>query len=72
MNVSIDGNLLFSISHYALIVHQDNTPFKRITPLTAYVEGTTKTPTRMISKEEHATGIYGIDLVQSLVENCHK
>jgi DNA-dependent RNA polymerase auxiliary subunit epsilon len=41
---------------------------KRKTPLTAYVEGTTKVPTRMVSKKELETKEYAADLIESLSE----
>jgi hypothetical protein len=41
---------------------------KRITPLTAYVEGTSKLTTRMVSKKEFETEEYAADLIESLSE----
>jgi hypothetical protein len=36
--------------------------------LTAYVEGTTKVPTRMVSEKELETNVYAADLIESLSE----
>lgn len=41
---------------------------ERITPMTNYVEGATKVPTRMISKREMETKEYAADLIESLSE----
>jgi hypothetical protein len=53
------------VNRVCFIYCNETPPFKRITPLTAYVQGVAKFGVRMVAHSEADSGVYGADLIES-------